>query len=88
MDIGYLWDLEKYELARQMRNVEFEEVVSALNDKTGFDVMVSQKYPDRWMWIGRTFKKRTLIVVFSDEELPIYRIITAYDAEGSYLHEY
>ncbi len=88
MDIGYLWDSEKYEAVRQKHCVEFQEVVSALSDKVGFDVKDSSHYADRWLWIGRTYENRVLIVVFSDEELPIYRIITAYDAEGRYLHEY
>lgn len=88
MDIGYLWDFDKSEKTKKEHNVRFFEIVAALEDTTGFDKPDPQDHPDRWIWIGQTYERRILIVVYSDLELPIIRIITAYEAEGSLLDAY
>lgn len=53
------------------------------------------KYPilrgmpiDGWMWVGKTVQDRILVVIYSEEELPLYRLITAFDAEGKWLNAY
>ena len=89
MDIGYLWDEDKYEKVLKKHNVCFHEVVSALEDPKGFEeAALAADDESRWMWTGKTFTGRVLIVIYSEEELPVHRLITAFDAEGSWLHEY
>ena len=36
------------------------------------------------MWVGKTVDNRVLIIVLFEEDLPIYRLITAFDAEAYY----
>jgi hypothetical protein len=43
---------------------------------------------DRWLWVGKTPWDRLLIIVYTKQDLPLYRIITAYDAEGRWIDEY
>jgi hypothetical protein len=40
------------------------------------------------MYIGKTHWDRLLAVIFTEQDLPLYRIITAYDAEGRWIDEY
>ena len=88
MDIGFLWDEKKYLRVVERHQVHFYEVVSAFDDLQGYELPDPNAYEDRWLWIGKACTERVLFIMYSDEELPLYRIITAYDAEGRWLHEY
>ena len=94
MDIGFVWDEEKYKRVHQKHDVLFWEVVSAL---------MEDKY-ELWLWdqtdesrrikiIAQTHTGRVLTIVLIEivdieESAILYRIITAYDAEGRDLYEY
>lgn len=88
MDIGFVWDEVKYQAVITKHNVKFYEVVSAFDDPNGFESFDPVQNEDRWLWVGKTFNARLLIVVYTEQDFPLYRIITAYDAERSWLDEY
>ncbi len=88
MDIGFIWDEDKYKEVQKRHNVQFYEVVSAFDDPNGYEIPDPAGHEDRRMWIGITAGGRVLAIVFSDEELPIYRLITAFDAERKLSDEY
>ncbi|MCZ6679203.1 MAG: BrnT family toxin [Candidatus Poribacteria bacterium] len=88
MDIGFVWDEHKYQTVQKEHNVKFYEVVSAFDDPNGYEVPSPSGHEDRWLWVGRTAQGRILAVIYSEEELPLYRFITAFDAEGRWLDEY
>lgn len=79
-DIGYLWNAEKCDKVKEDHGVEFWEVVEVLEDPNGFEEDDPQRNEGRFMFVGSTREERILQVIFSDEELPIIRIITAFDA--------
>ena len=88
MDIGFIWEEDKYQDVQRRHSVQFYEVVSAFDDPNGYEVPDSTIYEDRWVLVGMTASGRVLAIVFSDEDVPIYRLITAFDAEGELLDEY
>lgn len=88
MDIGFIWDEHKYRQVSTEHNVGFYEVVSTLDDQQGYEVSDPAGHEGRWMWVGKTVQDRVLVVVYSEEELPLYRIITAFEAEGSWRYAY
>lgn len=88
MDIGYVWDEVKYNIVVKEHNVKFYEVVSAFDDPNGFDALDPAEHEDRWLWVGKTAWNRLLVIVFTEQDSPLYRIITAYDAEGRWQDEY
>ena len=88
MDIGFIWDEDKYKEVQSKHGVQFYEVVSAFDDPNGYEIPDSTVYEDRWVLVGMTASGRVLAIVFSDEDVPIYRLITAFDAEGKLLDEY
>lgn len=88
MDIGFVWDEDKYREVQEKHNLWFFEVVSAFDDSSGYEVPDPAGHEDRWMWVGRTAQGRLLAVIHSEEDLPLYRLITAFDAEGRWLNEY
>lgn len=88
MDVGFLWDEDKYELVRREHNVAFHEVVSCFDDERVLEVDDPQGHPDRFMLVAETAARRVLQVVVSEQDLPIYRIITAFDAAKAWLDEY
>ncbi|NUO80043.1 BrnT family toxin [candidate division KSB1 bacterium] len=88
MDIGFVWDESKYQIVVKKHNVKFYEVVSAFDDPNGFEAFDPLQHEERWLWVGKTYDDRLLIVVYTEQDLPLYRIITAYDAERSWLDEY
>jgi len=88
MDLGFVWAEDKYEKVVADHNVRFYEVVSAFDDQDGYEVPEPAGHADRWMWVGKTVQNRVLVVIYSEEELPLYRLITAFDAEGKWLNEY
>jgi uncharacterized DUF497 family protein len=88
MDIGFIWDEKKYQTTVKRHKVLFYEVVSAFDDPNGYEISDPTGYEDRWMWVGKTHAGRILTIVYSEEDLPLYRIITAYDAERRWYDEY
>ena len=87
MDIGFVWDEDKYQKVVKEHNVKFYEVVSSFDDPDGFD-MPHPVFEGRWIWLGHTVDNRLLAVIYSDEDSPLCRLITAFDAEGALLDEY
>ena len=88
MDIGFIWDDDKYKEVQRKHRVQFYEVVSAFEDPNGYEIPDPAGHDGRWMWVGITAGGRILAIVFSDEELPIHRLITAFDAERRWIDEY
>lgn len=88
MDVGFLWDEDKYELVRRQHNVAFHEVVSCFDDDRVIEVDDPQGHPDRFMLVAQTAAQRVLQIVVSERDLPVYRIITAFDAAKAWLDEY
>ncbi len=88
MDIGFLWDADKFKEVERKHGVQFHEVVSAFDDPNGYEIPAPTGHDDRWMLVGKTVDNRLLAVVYSDEELPVYRLITAFDAERRLVDEY
>ncbi len=88
MDIGFVWDEDKYQEVLRKHNVRFYEVVSAFDDLNGYYRPDPQGNENRSMYVGKTFSGRILTVIFSDEEAPIQRLITAFEAQGEALNEY
>ena len=88
MDIGFIWDEDKYKEVQRKHRVQFHEVVFAFDDPNGYEIPDPTGHDGRWMWVGITAGGRILAIVFSDEELPIHRLITAFDAERRWIDEY
>ena len=88
MDIGFVWDEDKYQEVQRRHNVQFYEVVSAFDDPNVQVLPDPQGHGDRWMLVGKTAGGRILSVICSDEEAPLQRLITAFDASGEVLNEY
>ena len=88
MDIGFIWDTDKYREVQRKHRVQFYEVVSAFDDPNGSGYMDLGGPAGRWTWIGATAGNRILAVIYSDEDLPIYRLITAFEAGRELLDEY
>jgi uncharacterized protein len=88
MDIGFVWDESKYRRVVADHHVRFHEVVAAFEDENGFEVPDPAGHADRWLWVGKSSDGRVLVVIYSEQELPLYRLITAFDAEGAWKDEY
>jgi len=88
MDIGFVWDETKYRTVTKKHDVRFHEVVSAFDDPAGYELPDPADYEDRWLWVGQTHQGRLLAIVYTEEDLPLYRIVTAFDAEGRWSDEY
>ncbi len=88
MDIGFIWDEDKYKEVQRKHGVQFHEVVFAFDDPNGYEIPDPAGHDDRWMLVGKTVNNRVLAIVFSDEDLPICRLITAFDAERRLVDEY
>ncbi|MCY3683292.1 MAG: BrnT family toxin [Gemmatimonadetes bacterium] len=88
MDIGFVWDENKYREVQEKHEVQFYEAVAAFDDPNGFEVSDLSGYEDRSRWIGATAAGRVLVVVYSDEDVPLLRLITAFDATGGLRDEY
>jgi hypothetical protein len=54
----------------------------------GYETPDPAGHDDRVLLVGRAASDRVLVVVFSEEDLPLYRIITAFEAGGRWLDEY
>lgn len=94
MDIGFVWDEEKYKRVCRNHKVRFWEVVSALlEDENELWLWDQSDESQRMKIIARTHTGRILTIVLVEavdmtEAAILYRIITAYDAEGRDLDEY
>lgn len=88
MDIGFVWDADKYQEVQRKHNVQFYEVVSAFDDPRGYDDIDPQGHPDRWLYVGQTITNRVLAIIYIAEGEEFHRLITAYEAEGEILNEY
>jgi uncharacterized DUF497 family protein len=88
MDIGFVWDEDKYQTVQREHGVRFYEVVSVFEDLNGYIAPDPAGHEDRWMWVGQTISGRILSVIYSEEELPLHRIITAFDADDRFINEY
>ena len=87
MDIGFIWDEDKYKEVQSKHGVQFYEVVAAFDDPNGYEIADPRGHEDRWMRIGIA-GDRVLAIVFSEEDLPLYRLITAFDPERRLIDEY
>ena len=88
MDIGFIWAEDKYKEVQSKHGVQFYEVVSAFDDPHGYEIDDPAGHEDRRLWIGITVGGRVLAIVFSEEDLPLYRLITAFDAGRRLSDEY
>ena len=88
MDIGFIWDEDKYQEVQRKHNVQFYEVVSAFDDQHGYDAPDPQGHQDRWMYVGKTVTDRVLVIIYIAEGEEFHRLITAYEAKGEVLDEY
>lgn len=88
MDVGYVWDEVKYERVREKHGVDFAEVVDAFEEKHALFALDPRGHPDRLMVVGRTRGGRILQVIYTDEDAPLVRIITAFDASQEWHNEY
>jgi len=89
IDLGDVWDENKYEKVKSKHRISFAEVVSAMEDPKGFEEPDESSYEeDQWIWVGKAFSGRVLVVVYNEEDLPLHRLITSFEAEGRWLDEY
>jgi len=86
-DIGFVWDEDKYDLVQTDHGVTFAEVVEALSDPRAMETFDPQGHHDRYMVVGAS-RDRVLQVIYSDDELPLVRLITAFDANSHWRNEY
>ena len=66
MDIGFIWDEDKYQEVQRRHDVQFYEVVSTFDDPNGYEIVDPTGYEDRWMLVGKTANNRVLAIVFSE----------------------
>ncbi len=88
MDIGFLWDENKEALVQEKHNVNLEQAVEALIDPHHLYEQDPQYHYSRFMIVGQTREGRILQVIVSDEEIPVMRLITAFDAEPKWRTKY
>ena len=88
MDTGYVWDEDKYEQVQKDHRVRFDEVVAVFEDENVLDAPDPQKNQGRWMVVGKTRQGRILQVIYTDEDSPLLRIITAFEASKEWKDEY
>ena len=80
MDVGFVWDVDKYQEVQRRHNVQFYEVVSAFDDPDGYDGPDPQGHLERWMFIGKSVTNRILVIIYIPEDAEIHCLITAYEA--------
>lgn len=88
MDIGYVWDEWKYMRVHQKHNVVFGEVVDVLEGTDTLYEADPQGNIERLMAIGATRDDRILQIIISDEDVPLVRIITAFEASKEWKNEF
>ena len=87
-DMGYLWDEVKYQKVQEEHALDIREVVTAYEDEMALIECDPQGHEDRWLVVGQSHTNRILCVVYSDIELPIVRLITAFDASEKWRRLY
>jgi uncharacterized DUF497 family protein len=88
MDVGYVWDEEKYERVKRKHGVDFGEVIDTFEDVQTLYEQDPQGDVERQMAVGQTRGGRVLQVIFTYEDAPLVRVITAFDASKDWRHEY
>lgn len=86
-DLGYVWDEEKYTLVQARHGVTFAMVVEALCDPLALEELDPRGHPGRYMVVG-SCGEQVLQVIYSDEELPLIRLVTAFEANSHWRNEY
>lgn len=88
MDLGYLWDERKAALVEKKHGVDLAQAVEALCDPDQLYDEDPQGDWGRFMIVGRTRHGKLLQVILSDEELPVMRLITAFEADAVWRQAY
>lgn len=88
MDIGYVWDEVKYQLVQEKHGVTFAEVVDVMESLETSHEDDPQNNPGRYMAVGQTQQGRLLQVIYTDEESPLFRIVTAFPASKEWEDEF
>ncbi len=88
MDIGYVWDEHKYQQVRDNHGVAFGEVVDVFEGGQTLYEEDPQGNPERMMAVGETSSGRVLQVIFTDEDAPLIRLVTAFDASKEWENEF
>lgn len=88
MDTGYVWDEDKYNRTRKKHGIVFGEVVDACENKSAIHTADPGDNLNRRMAVGGTRSGRVLQVIYTDEDAPLIRIITAFDASERWENEY
>jgi uncharacterized DUF497 family protein len=88
MDIGYVWDEAKYALVQEKHGVPFAEVVDVMESLEAMHDHDPQDNPGRYMAVGETKVGRLLQVIYTDEDWPLYRIVTAFPASKEWEDEF
>lgn len=88
MDIGYIWDEEKYAYVQRKHGVCFAEVVEVFEaERTLYEADPQGDY-SRSMAVGETRGGKILQIIFTDEDAPLLRIITAFVASTEWEDEF
>jgi len=92
MDVGFIWDEEKYKKVQQEHQVFYWEVVSVFDDPQGLEEPDPQGSWERYMLVGQSAQGRLLQVIYADayseDGALLYRVITAFDAGEEWCDEY
>lgn len=89
MDIGYVWDEMKYRRVKAEHGIRFDEVVALFEDENALYLPDPQTNPGREMVVARTPRGRILQTIITfDEDAPLVRIITAFDASEGWREKY
>ena len=88
MDTGYLWDEKKRAEVLAKHSITYSQAVQACEDQNHLLQEDPQGNPDRFMIVGRTEAGRLMQVICAEEDLPLIRFITAFDAEAFWRNSY
>ena len=87
-DIGYVWDERKYREVERTHGLDLLGVLEAFVDPRALQHEDPQDNWERYMTVGATRSGVILQVIYSDEELPLIRLVTAYRANDHWRREY
>ncbi|MFP4598561.1 MAG: BrnT family toxin [Persicimonas sp.] len=88
MDIGYVWDEDKYREVQNKHGVDFGEVVDVFEGLRTLYEEDPQGHQERMMAVGQTRSGRILQVIFTDEDAPLIRLVTAFDVSKEWEYEF
>jgi uncharacterized DUF497 family protein len=88
MDVGYVWDEAKYQRVQEKHAVCFDEVVAVFEDEHELYLPDPQEHLGREMVVGKTRQGRILQSIFTYEDAPLIRIVTAFDASDGWRDKY